>query len=158
MQGLDISLDEININVYGRSDVYRVKELNRIIFGEDRIINQYHHPDILLFVATYKELPVGYKIGYGRPNRVFYSAKGGVIPAFRRRGIARKLLHLMMYEVYNKKHYKIFSYDTFPNKHKGMLILGLNEGFKVTDAKWNEYYQDYQIHLEQDLDKYFDKL
>lgn len=154
MQGLDISLDDIVIKKYDRSNVYRVKEINKIIFGEDRVINQYHHPDILLYVATYNDLPVGFKIGYGRADRVYYSAKGGVIPAFRKKGIAKKLLHLMMYDVYKMK-YKLFSYDTFPNKHKGMLILGLNEGFKVSDAKWNEYYQDYQIHLEKNLKEYF---
>ncbi|HKJ34239.1 MAG TPA: hypothetical protein VKA34_20600 [Balneolales bacterium] len=157
MQGLDISLDDIDINRYGRSDVYRVKEINRIIFGEDRIINQYHHPDIVLLIASYNKLPVGYKIGYGRPGRVFYSAKGGIIPAFRRKGIAKKLLNLMMYEVYQMD-YKVFSYDTFPNKHRGMIILGLNEGFKISDAKWNEYYQDYQIHLEKDLVKHFESI
>ena len=79
------------------------------------------------------------------------------IPAFRRKGIAKKLLKLMMYEVYQMD-YKVFSYDTFPNKHRGMIILGLNEGFKISDAKWNEYYQDYQIHLEKDLVKYFESI
>jgi len=156
MQGLEISLYDIDFTRYGRTDVHRLKEINRIIFSEDRIINQYHHPDILVYLATYNEVPVGFKIGYGRRSKVYYSAKGGVLPAFRKKGIARKLLHLMMFDAYQLK-YKLFSYDTFPNKHKGMLILGLNEGFKVTDAKWNELYQDYQIHLELDLDERFDK-
>ncbi|MEL7415032.1 MAG: hypothetical protein AAGJ92_03965, partial [Pseudomonadota bacterium] len=36
--------------------------------------------------------PVGFKVGYGESEPTFYSAKGGVLEPYRRRGIAKRLL------------------------------------------------------------------
>ncbi len=145
-------LADIRFDLLGRDDIDRIRAINRELFKEERIINHYHHPDIILITASFHEVIVGFKLGYGRKG-AFYSAKSGVLEGFRRRGIARKMLYRMMSEV-KKRGYKRLRFDTFPNKHGGMIILALNEGFKIIDARWNSYYNDFQIGLEVVLKDY----
>jgi predicted GNAT superfamily acetyltransferase len=127
-----------------------IRRLNRTIFNEARIINQFDRPDLLMLVASSDGEPVGFKVGYGESRTTFYSAKGGVLELWRRRGVARAMLLVMMDEV-RAMGYTRFAYDTFPNLHPGMTILGLREGFRVTAAGFNSTYQDYRLRLEQKL-------
>lgn len=145
----EYNLDDIRFELLGKDSIDKIRAVNRTLFKEERIINHYHHPDIILITASLNEVVIGFKLGYGRKN-TYYSAKGGVLEPFRRKGIARRMLHLMMEEA-TKRNYKRFRFDTFPNRHSGMLILALQEGFKVTNALWNDYYSDFQLELEKVL-------
>lgn len=127
-----------------------VRRLNRAIFDEVRIINQFDRPDLMILLAVGEGEPVGFKIGYGEDRRIFYSAKGGVLEGWRRRGVARMLLYEMI-ERARQLGYARFAYDTFPNMHPGMTILGLLEGFRVTGAGYNSNYEDYRVRLEKDI-------
>ncbi|PSQ84431.1 MAG: N-acetyltransferase [Bacteroidetes bacterium QS_7_67_15] len=129
-----------------------IRALNREIFGEDHIINSFDREDLIMLLAEAREggVPVGFKIGYRLSDRVFYSAKGGVHPDWRRRGIARLLLHDLM-ERAGRRDYDRFAYDTFPNKHPGMTVLGLDEGFRVTRAGYSARYEDYRLRFEKEL-------
>jgi GNAT superfamily N-acetyltransferase len=131
-------------------DFPTIRRLNRTIFGEARVINQLDRRDLLLFLATLGGQPVGFKVGYGLTRTTYYSAKGGVLEPWRGRGVARGLLHAMEDEV-RRMGYDRFAYDTFPNMHPGMTVLGLSEGFEVTAAGYNATYQDYRIRFEKAL-------
>lgn len=127
-----------------------IRQLNRVIFQEERIINTFDREDLLMYLAYVGEQAVGFKVGYRESRHTYYSAKGGVLPAWRRRGISRLLLHAMMQDV-RKKGYRRFAYDTFPNKHPGMTVLGLAEGFSVTRADYNSTYRDFRLRFEKSL-------
>lgn len=127
-----------------------IRRLNEALFAEARVINRLDRPDLLMLLALVGGEPAGFKVGYGESEGVFYSAKGGVLEAYRRRGIARALLHAMMAEA-RQMGYRRFAYDTFPNRHPGMAVLGLTEGFRVTAAGFNAVYQDYRLRLERPL-------
>ncbi|NBC17089.1 MAG: GNAT family N-acetyltransferase [Bacteroidetes bacterium] len=127
-----------------------IRRMNRIIFEEERIINTFDREDITIFIAFVDDEPVGFKLGYRESRTTFYSAKGGVLPGWRRRGISRQLLHVMMDHV-REQGYRRFAYDTFPNKHPGMTVLGLDEGFTVTRADYNSTYKDYRLRFEKKL-------
>ena len=73
-----------------------IKRLNRVIFDEERVINTFEREDLLLLLAYLGDDPVGFKIGYKESRHTFYSAKGGVLKAFRRRGISRRLPALLI--------------------------------------------------------------
>ncbi len=124
-----------------------IAQMNRVIFDEDRIINTFARDDLLVLLATVDGKPAGFKVGYRENRFVFYSAKGGVLPEYRRRGIARFMLHDMMQRV-AARDYERFAFDTFPNRHPGMAVLALNEGFQVTRADFNPTYRDYRIRFE----------
>lgn len=127
-----------------------VQALNQAVFGETRVILRLDRRDLVLLVASLGRKRVGYKVGYGEDDTTFYSAKGGVLAAYRRRGIARALLDRMMDEA-RLLGYRRFAFDTFPNKHAGMTVLGLAEGFTVTAAGYNAAYKDYRIRFEKAL-------
>lgn len=127
-----------------------VQALNEAIFGERRVIFRLDRADLVFLLAWLDGRRVGYKAGYAEDRTTFYSAKGGVLEGYRRRGIARALLYRMMDEA-RRLGYRRFAFDTFPNKHAGMTVLGLAEGFAVTAAGYNAAYKDYRLRFEKAL-------
>ena len=127
-----------------------IRSLNFQIFDEERIINTFDRDDLLMLLAYVDEVPAGFKIGYRENRFTFYSAKGGVLPEYRRRGLARRMLYDMMARV-RERGYTRFAYDTFPNRNPGMTILGLSEGFRVVKADFNTIYRDYRLRFEKKL-------
>ena len=140
----------LRIELVGMEQLDVIRRMNRIIFEEERIINTFDREDITIFIAFVDDEPVGFMLGYRESRTTFYSAKGGVLPGWRRRGISRQLLHVMMDHV-REQGYRRFAYDTFPNKHPGMTVLGLDEGFTVTRADYNSTYKDYRLRFEKKL-------
>ncbi len=132
----------------GQLDV--IKRLNRVIFGEERVINTFERADLMMLLASLGDEPVGFKIGYKESRETFYSAKGGVLAAYRRRGISRQLLYAMTERI-RRKGYRILAYDTFPNMHPGMTVMGLEEGFRVTRADYNPTYKDFRLRFEKKI-------
>lgn len=143
---------EVLIEIGSIESLPLIRTLNRQAFDEDRIINRFDRIDLLILLARVRGEVIGFKIGYAESRTTFYSAKGAVDDEWRRRGVARKLLHAMI-NVVRKKGYKRLAYDTFPNRHPGMTIMGLEEGFRVTAAGYNEQYKDYRLRLEKELDR-----
>lgn len=143
-------LDRIRIKKIGLDKIDEIHRLNMLIFQEKRLINTLDHDYLLIVGAELEGELVGFKIGYDWDDHSFYSAKGGVLPHVRRNGIARKLMFEMMNAVENDG-FTRFLYHTFPNTNPGMLIMGLENGFKIQDATWNEDYQDFQLRLERDI-------
>ena len=127
-----------------------IRAMNIAIFGETRVIFRLDRDDLLLLIASVDGVEVGFKVGYAETNTTFYSAKGGVLPGFRRSGVARQLLDAMS-EYAQTRGYARLAYDTFPNKHPGMTVMGLAEGFEVTAAGYNAAYRDYRIRFERRL-------
>ena len=127
-----------------------IRVLNRALFGDDRVIFRLDRDDLLLLLATVEGEAIGYKVGYRESATTFYSAKGGVLDGWRRRGVARALLVRMEAEA-RAMGYCRLAYDTFPNRHPGMTVMGLQEGFTVTAAGYNAAYRDYRIRFERDL-------
>ncbi len=127
-----------------------IRRLNEQVFGDDRVIFRLDRDHLVPLLASVDGQPVGYKVGYGESATTFYSAKGGVAPAWRRRGIARVLLARMETEA-RRLGYTTLAYDTFPNKHPGMTALGMAEGFRVTAAGYNAAYRDFRLRFERAL-------
>lgn len=127
-----------------------VQDLNVRVFGDERVIQRLDRPHLLFLLAEAEGGPIAFKVGYGESTTTFYSAKGGVLDSHRRSGIARALLHRMMDEA-RALGYTRFAYDTFPNKHPGMTVLGLAEGFTVTASGYNAAYRDIRIRFEKEL-------
>ncbi|MEM9667100.1 MAG: GNAT family N-acetyltransferase [Bacteroidota bacterium] len=147
-----LAMSEVPIDIvrvgYERMDI--IRHLNTTLFDEERVINSFDREDLLMLLACTEHQPIGFKIGYRENRHTYYSAKGGVLAAFRRQGVARALLHAMLHYV-EAQGYLHFAYDTFPNMNPGMTILGLTEGFRVRKADYNPVYKDYRLRLEKRL-------
>lgn len=136
----------VTIERISKEQLHQIDALNFELFRERRIINRTDHEFLVILTAKVLDIPVGFKIGYGRKDGEFYSAKGGVLPNYRRRKLAERMLDDMI-DIATTHQYSTFTYDTFPNNHPGMLILGLNKGFKVSYTGYNTRYNDYQVTL-----------
>lgn len=137
---------DLRIASISRDERPLIRTLNEIIFGDTEVIRSFDRRNLLMLVAWLRGNPVGFKVGYELKPRVFYSAKGGVVPPARRQGVARALLHAMLDRV-RERGYRQFVFDTFPNKHPGMTILALNEGFRVVQAGFNPEHGDYRLRF-----------
>ena len=140
----------LRIERVGMERYAEVQALNETVFGDTRVIFRLDRRDLTLLLAFLNDEAVGYKVGYGEEGRTFYSAKGGVLEPFRRQGIAQALLYAMQDEA-RAMGYRRFAFDTFPNKHVGMTVMGLREGFTVTAAGYNAAYKDYRLRFEKKL-------
>ena len=138
---------DVRIVQVGLDSMQVVRDLNQRIFGEERVINTFDREDLMILLALISDEPVGFKIGYKENRFLYYSAKGGVLPEHRGIGIARKLLEGMVIRA-RSWGYRRLAYDTFPNMHAGMTVLGLREGFRVVKADFNTAYNDFRIRLE----------
>ena len=137
----------LTITEVGLERLDLIRRLNVAIFDDDHIIKTFDRDDLLILVAHSEGTAVGFKLGYQLDPRSFYSAKGGVRKTHRRHGIARALLYAML-DVVRDRGYDRFVYDTFPNKHPGMTVMGLDEGFRVIRAGYSPRYQDYRLRFE----------
>lgn len=140
----------VDVVEIGMDRVGVIRRLNEAIFDDAHVINTFARDGLLMLVAHVDGRPAGFKVGYALDDTGFYSAKGGVHPRFRRRGLARRLLHVMM-DVARERGFERFVYDTFPNKHPGMTVLGLDEGFRVVKAGYSPQYKDYRLRFERSL-------
>ena len=133
-------------------DLGVIAEMNATIFLEERIMNRMDRDDVLMLLAEVGGAPAGFKVGYRQSAAVYYSAKGGVLPAFRGHGIARGLMdHMMAYA--KAAGYERFAFDTFPNRHPGMAVMALRQGFRLTEAEFHDAYQDFRLRFEHPLDR-----
>lgn len=80
----------------------------------------------LILVAKYEGELVGYKVGYQLTEDTFYSWLGGVIPEYRKHGIATLLLNDQEKWVRNSgyKEIKVKSMNRFPSMLKLLILNG----------------------------------
>ena len=100
----------------------------------------------LILVARINGNPAGCKLGYDRfKDGSFYSWLGGVIPQYRKTGVARALAeHQEKWAVQNG-----FSSVKFKtqNRHRAMLHFALKNGFSIYNVKPKEALAHYRIEL-----------
>ncbi|GMQ82019.1 MAG: GNAT family N-acetyltransferase [Rhodothermia bacterium] len=146
----DSGIPDLTISAVSLDEMDIIGDMNRSLFNEDRIINSFDRQDLVLLVAHFEGIPAGFKVGYRENRFVFYSAKGGVLPDFRRRGIARLLMYAMMDQA-REKGYSRIAFDTFPNLHPGMTVLAVTEGFRLIKSDYNTAYREYRLRFEKKL-------
>ena len=110
-----------------------------------RLVNTYH-----ILIGFHQNQPVGFKAGYQRGSEgQFYSWMGGVIPAFRKYGLAKELA-LKQEAWAREKGYKSIWFKT-RNRNREMLHFAINHGFNVTEVQPKPNIEDYRIILEKSL-------
>ena len=98
----------------------------------------------LILTAYDDHNPIAFKIGYQRhSDGSFYSWMGGVLPNYRRKGIANNLAdHQEAWA--KKKSYNSIKVQT-RSKHNAMLTLLINRGFQITNR--NEKISNSNTHI-----------
>ncbi len=117
----------------------------KLDFFIDRITSK---TDVIIVLTYFENSPVGFKIGYRYNETTFYSWVGGVLPDFRRKGIAQKLAKKQE-ELIKEKGYKKLRTKSM-NRFKPMLILNIKNGFDIVQVYTNTSGQQ-KIVFEKDL-------
>ena len=109
-------------NIPEFDDPYEIPEYSK------RLNSTTHH----ILTAYDNHNPIAFKIGYQRhSDGSFYSWMGGVLPNYRRKGIANNLADHQ--ETWAKKNGYISIKMQTREKHKAMLALAINRGFQITN-------------------------
>ena len=86
----------------------------------------------LILTGEIEEKAVGFKVGYDRfKDGSFYSWMGGVLPKFRRMGVAYSLANFQEKWAAENK-FSLILLKT-RKKHDGMIAFSLNRGFIITE-------------------------
>lgn len=102
----------------------------------------------LNLIAYIENSPAGFKLGYERDG-YFYSWLGGVLPKYRRLGVAKELADEQ--EKWAKeKGYNSITFKT-RNKHKAMLSFSLNNGFNIFKIEEKKTIGEYRIWLKKEI-------
>ena len=102
----------------------------------------------LILVAYEAGTAAGFKVGYERSG-YFYSWMGGVLPSFRRLGIAKALADYQE-EWAKQNNYFSITFKT-RNQHKAMLLFALKNGFDIIDFEEKESVATNRIWLRKTL-------
>ncbi|MCR9287902.1 MAG: GNAT family N-acetyltransferase [Bacteroidetes bacterium] len=141
-----IKEDHIELVVALSNQIPEFKNPHGITEYQRRLNNIPH----LILVAYCENKPIGFKVGYERDGK-FYSWMGGILPAFRKLGVAKKLAHHQ--EAWaTKRGYQSVTFKT-RNSHKGMLIFALKNGFDIVGFKERETIKTNRILLRKKLIK-----
>ena len=117
----------VSRNIPEFDDSYEISEYSK------RLNSTVH----LILTAYNDHNPIAFKIGYHRhSDGSFYSWMGGVLPNYRRKGIANNLAdHQETWA--KKKGYNSIRFQT-REKHNAMLALAINRGFQITSRNENK--------------------
>lgn len=111
---------------------------------------RYVGKDNLIIVAYYKNIPIGYIIGYDRDNdSSFYCWMAGVDNNYRRLGALTSLMNYQMDWV-KKKGYNKLKIRTRNNRRE-MLSFLVKNGFNFVSVEQREDITENRINLEHDL-------
>lgn len=113
-------------------------------------LNERLKTDPVILVAYSEKQPVGCKIGYDRfLDGSFYVWLGGVLPKFRKRGLAKQLNDEMEI-IAKEKGYTSIVFKT-RNKFKAMIQFAFKNGYHIVGFQEKEIISENRIILKKDL-------
>ena len=114
----------------------------------DDIMSRISHVPHLVLTAYMDGKPAGFKIGYERDG-AFYSWLGGVVPPYRRAGVAAGLAEAQ------EKWAKTQGYRTIwmktRNRFPAMLLMAIGRGFQITGFDPRDKIAEHRIVLTKSL-------
>ncbi|WP_166865033.1 GNAT family N-acetyltransferase [Enterobacter sp. Cy-643] len=96
-------------------------------------------------IARVNGVPAGFKLGYALGETEFYSWLGGVLPEFRRDGVAQALL-VEQEKWAIEQGYRTLTVKT-RNKFRGMLMMLLKNGYQLIEIAPKGDPDDYRLLL-----------
>lgn len=104
----------------------------------------------LILLAKIESKNVACKVGFDKYNDgSFYSWLGGVTPDYRKVGIAQKLATAQ--ENWARKNgFESIKFKTL-NRHKGMIIFAVKNGFEMYNVKPKDVLENYRIEMIKEL-------
>jgi GNAT superfamily N-acetyltransferase len=128
------------IDIVGPEDLEEIVKLfNQIFrpardkeFFNRRYLGRYN---VLQMVARIDDRPVGFFLGFELKPSVFFCWFYGVLPEFRRQGIASQLIEAV-HEWAREHGYESIRFECH-NQHRPMLHLGIALGYDILGIRWD---------------------
>jgi len=101
-------------------------------FFRRRFLGRYN---ALIMVASLDDQPVGFFTGFELKPGVFFSWLYGVLPDYRRHGVATQLMDAVQAWV-GQHGYESIRFECH-NQHRPMLHLAISQGYDVVGIRWD---------------------
>lgn len=139
-----VGLDEVGLIVDLYNEVFRPARDRTYI---ERRVRGRANP--LMLIAQMDNRPVGFAIGYELKPGTFYCWYIGVLPDYRRAGIASQLMEAMDARA-TAGDYHTIRFECF-NSQRPMLHLAISQGYDIVGMRMHRQTQDNLLILEQML-------
>jgi len=103
----------------------------------------------LILLAQVERLPVGFALGYEIKPSTFYCWLIGILPDFRRAGIASQLMEAMAAWA-SDDGYRIVRFECF-NRQRPMLHMAIKQGYDIVGFRYDADSEDNLLVMEHDL-------
>jgi GNAT superfamily N-acetyltransferase len=128
------------IDVVGPEEIPLIAELYNQVFRpakdegffKRRFLGRHNE---LMLVASLDERPVGFFVGFELKPTVYFSWLVGVLPDFRRAGIASQLMDAA-HAWAAKEDYASIRFECH-NQHRAMLQLAIDRGYDIAGIRWD---------------------
>ncbi len=128
------------IDIIGPEDLPVVVKLYNQIFRPHRDVESFQRRyrgrhNVLQMVARVNDRPVGFTIGFELKPTAFFSWFYGVLPDYRRQGIASQLMEAV-HSWARLNDYESIRFECH-NQHRPMLHLGIALEYDIVGIRWD---------------------
>jgi GNAT superfamily N-acetyltransferase len=128
------------IDMVGPEDLPTVAKLYNQIFRPPRDLESFQRRyqgryNVLQLIARIKDQPVGLFLGFELKPTVFFAWFYGVLPDFRRQGIASQLMEAV-HAWARQNEYESVRMECH-NQHRPMLHLAIANGYDIVGMRWD---------------------
>ena len=128
------------IDIVGPEELPAIVKLYNQIFRPARDLESFQRRylgrhNVLQMVARIDDRPVGFSLGFELKPCVFFSWFYGVLPQFRRQGIASQLMDAV-HGWAQLNDYESIRFECH-NQHRPMLHLGIAKEYDIVGIRWD---------------------
>jgi GNAT superfamily N-acetyltransferase len=128
------------IDIVGPEELPAIVTLYNQIFRPGRDVESFARRyqgrhNVLQMVARVDERPAGFFLGFELKPGVFFAWFYGVLPDFRRQGIASQLMEAV-HDWARENDYESIRFECH-NQHRPMLHLGIALGYDIVGIRWD---------------------
>lgn len=115
-------------------------------FLRRRFLGRYN---VLMLAATLDDNPVGFFIGFELKPNAFFAWLYGVLPDYRRAGVASQLMGAV-HEWAKQQDYESIRFECH-NQHRPMLHMAIAQGYDIVGLRWDPDRQQNLVIFERNL-------
>src|SRR5690349_12027353 len=128
------------IDIVGQDDLPLIVELYNQIYRPAKDVDSFRRRfrgryNVLRMIARIQDRPVGFFLGFELKPRVFFSWFYGVLPDFRRQGIASQLMEAV-HSWARLNDYEAIRFECH-NQHRPMLHLAIALEYDIVGIRWD---------------------
>jgi GNAT superfamily N-acetyltransferase len=128
------------VDLAGPEDLPIISKLYNQIFRPARDVESFHRRfqgryNVLQLIARVDDRPVGFFLGFELKPTVYFAWFYGVLPDFRRQGIASQLMDAV-HSWARQNDYESLRFECH-NQHRPMLHLAIEQQYDIVGIRWD---------------------